>query len=967
MKRSYIKLFAGVLTVATLMNSMTPAFLLNSMAAAPRGEGSGTGTIEGVLSDVFDVIVPTQPVQGANNVSDKSIYDFILDPRGWAQTGSLSAAGLKLEPNASVYFKNQSGSFDYSSTSDALTITNRSTTKVDVTLKAQLTGMEGIKLTGDNTFANGTDPSACVYFALIDSNGKKSYLDKYGAFLKATMEGRPEAYNKIYDSVTKKYKYELKSDADLAAGNIVFPEYSFRLTGVCNGVDSWSRVPSIQNTKMEVTWVVSLRPKSVAPSIGKTSYVMNKGIPLPIEVDLGAGKLAAKGIKSITGQNLSGTAGILAASEYTFANGTLTLSASYIAGLIDKGITSHTLKVVFDDIANTSVKILLTINDEIPSIAQSEYSMSAGQRIDMDIDWGTGDLAASGIQSIQYVNDSGNVVTVSTNGYWVDGDTLIFRASYVKQMISDGSMSREFTITFNNKVKTQTKVLVTAEGTIPSIAQNEYIMQKGNDVVVNVDPGTGSLQANGIESIKYVNASGETIVVPTEKYEFVGNSLKFKAFYVTAMINSGNASRSFTITFNNAVKTQVEVILKADDVAPVLNQNTYDMISAQPVLIDIDWGSGALGATGVQSITYEETPGAIVTVTADRYACADGELRFRGSYITSILGEGCLSRTFTITLNDTASTQMEVTLRATGNVPSIAQSLYNMNTGTPVAVNVNLGSGALAATGIGSIEYVDAAGKNITVTSDKYWFDGNTLTFRGSYITALLNEGTVSRSFIITFNNATKTQTNITLTATGNAPSIAQTSYDMKKNNSVSIGISWGTDGLKATGIKNIVYKNTSGAVTTVPTERYWLNGNELVFRGSYISQMIDGGYMSRTFTITFNDPASTQVDVTLTAPDIAPSIDNNKVYTMTTGQPLLLDLSLGSGNMMATGIKSVTYKEGTKTITVPTSYYLLEGETLRIRASYINGVLSAGVMSRDYVVTFNDKQNTSVTITLKK
>ena len=38
MKRSYIKLFAGVLTVATLMNSMTPAFLLNSMAAAPRGE-----------------------------------------------------------------------------------------------------------------------------------------------------------------------------------------------------------------------------------------------------------------------------------------------------------------------------------------------------------------------------------------------------------------------------------------------------------------------------------------------------------------------------------------------------------------------------------------------------------------------------------------------------------------------------------------------------------------------------------------------------------------------------------------------------------------------------------------------------------------------------------------------------------------------------------------------------------------
>lgn len=969
MKRSYTKLFAGVLTAVTLMNYMTPAFLLDSMAAAPDGTGggTGTGTIEGVLADVFDVIVPTQPVQGANSVSDKSIYDFILDPRGWAQTGSLSAAGLKLEPNASVYFKNQSGNFDYSSTSDALTITNRSTTKVDVTLKAQLTGMEGIKLTGDNTFANGTDPSACVYFALIDSNGKKSYLDKYGAFLKATMDGRPEAYNKKYDTVTKKYKYELKSNTDLAAENIIFPEYSFRLTGVCNGVDSWSRVPSIQNTKMEVTWVVSLRPKSVAPSVGKTSYVMNKGIPLPIEVDLGSGKLAAKGIKSITGQSPSGTVGTLTASDYTLANGTLTINASYIASLLDKGIASHTLKVVFDDAKSTSVKILLTVNDEAPSISQSEYSMSAGQRIEMDIDWGTGDLAADGIQSIQYVEESGNVVTVPTSGYWLNGDILIFRASYVTQMVSDGSMSREFIVTFNNKVKTQTKVLVTAEGTVPSIAQNEYIMQKGNDVIVDVDPGTGSLQADSIESIKYVNASGETIVVPTEKYEFTGDKLKFKSFYVTAMINSGNISRSFTVTFNNPIKTQAKVTLKADDAAPVLNQDTYNMISAQPVLIDLDWGSGALGATGVRSITYEDASGATVTVSTDRYACVDGELRFRGSYITAILGEGCLSRTFTITLNDTANTQMEVTLSATGSAPSIAQTSYNMNAGTAVSVNVNWGSGALLATGISSIEYTDAAGKRITVATDKYWFEGNTLTFRGSYITSMLNEGSISRSFIITFDNATKTQSNILMTATGNAPSIAQTSYDMKKNNSVSIDINWGTDGLKATGIKNIVYKNASGGVTTVPSERYWLNGNQLVFRASYISQMIDDGYMSRTFTITFNDPASTQIEVTLTAPDIAPSIDSNKTYTMVSGQPLLIDLNLGSGNMMATGIKSVSYKEGSKTTIVPTNYYLLEGETLRIRASYINGVLSAGVTSRDYVVTFNNKQNTEVTITLKK
>ena len=488
MRWNYKKFFAGTLVSVLLINTFVQPLTVVAKSGT-GGTGSGSGALEGVLSDVFSVIVPTQPAPTIVDKNDavKRIFDFILDPHGLAQNGSLSSSTL--EPGATVFFPNTGGQYDYSSTSDALTVINKSTTKVDVKVKAELTGMDGIRLTSDNTFKN--DSSASVYFALTDSNNKVSAIDKYGAFLRAIMDGQPEAYNVRH--ISGKYIYEMKSDAELLAGNIHFPEYTFRMSGACNMRNSWAKLPSYLEPQLSVTWIVSLRPKKLAPSIGKTFYVMNREKDIVVDVDLGAGELAAKGIKSITYKNSSGVATVLPTGNYSFLDDKLIFKGAYISSLIDAGLDSREFTVLFDDMAGTRVGITLTSDDVAPFIETAIYKMEEGQPILVPIDLGAGNLGATGIKSITYQNTSGIVTNLPTGNYTFKDGILELSASYISTLIRAGLTSRDYTIILNDKAQTQATITLEINGDAPSIGINSYTMYRGQDIQVMVDLGTDAL------------------------------------------------------------------------------------------------------------------------------------------------------------------------------------------------------------------------------------------------------------------------------------------------------------------------------------------------------------------------------------------------------------------------------------------------------------------------------------------
>lgn len=849
MGRLYKRLIAGFLAVGIILSNNVPTFAAESRVSTG---GGGSGSFVGTLKEVFNVVVPTQPDMAVQNgVANRSIFDFLLDPRGLAQDGSLT--GAKLEPGASVYFKNEEegAPYDYSSTSDALKVINKSTAQVDVTLDAEIAGMDGIRLTSDEKFTN--DPNASVFLALKDDNGKKVALDSYGAFLKTTLAGQPNAYNVVY---TGKYEYEMKTADEIAAEGISFAEYSFRLTGVCNTANSWTKLTEPLNPNLTIIWKIALRPKNVAPTIGKLFYSMNKGKDVNIDIDLGSGKLAATGIKSITYTKSTGTA-VLPLNDYSFANGILTIKASCISKIMSAGIMSRDYVVHFDDNANTQISIHLSASRLAPSIGATSYVMESGKPVIIDVDLGAGDLSATGIQSITY-NKSSGPATLTADNYTFTGGRLTLSASYISILLKAGILSRDYVVTFNDKAGTSVGFTLGVDGTVPSIDVVSYTMRRGSDVAVGLDLGSGGLAATGIKSITYVKSSG-TSVLSSDNYTFADGVLTIKKSCIETLLNVGIKSRDYTITFNNSIETKKTITLIADNIAPTIASNEYTMLHGKAVTVDVDLGSGNLGATAIQAIRYEKSSG-IASLPTTNYSFTNGKLVFNASYISSLLSLGITARDYTIIFNDTASTSVTITMRADGSAPFIPSTSYEMSPGKDVAIDVDLGSGDLAATGVQSITYMKSTGEAVLASSN-YVYAGGVLTIKGTCITTIMSAGVSSREYTVQFNDIAKTKAVVKLAVSGKAPSVSTKTYTMKAGEPVVVSVDLGSGGLAATGIRSITYQKSSG-LTVLPSENYTYANGVLTIKASYISTVIKAGVSSRDYMITFNDLAKTHATI---------------------------------------------------------------------------------------------------------
>lgn len=188
-------------------------------------QASDTGMAEN--DDKIRVILPTDAV---------GIFDFILDPQELISKTNASAYDGKLfEEGATLFFKRSEGEslVDYSSTSDAVTIVNRSLVPVNVVITAGITVQAGdeFAMTDDKGFADDTRPS--LYLALTDGETEVPIM------------GEGEEAASLTITIPPASEEEEGSD-----------ECAFRLTGAANKEGDWSRLGNI-SFEVDVTWTAA--------------------------------------------------------------------------------------------------------------------------------------------------------------------------------------------------------------------------------------------------------------------------------------------------------------------------------------------------------------------------------------------------------------------------------------------------------------------------------------------------------------------------------------------------------------------------------------------------------------------------------------------------------------------------------------------------------------------------------------
>ncbi len=366
-----MKGFTKKLIAGTLAASMVMGTSLVALAADPAGSGesSGTGSMEGVVkTDVYKADLPTE---------SSTAYAYIVDPQGLIRKTNAAKYNGKTFGEGSVFFTNdktKGAENDYSNTSDAATITNKSSKNlsVKVTAKATPDSTTGAAaLATAKTFA--ADNTALeVYLGItdsVDANAEKP-LTAAGVEMTAVLGASPEgAYDYKY-AADKGYSYELKDDVSA----FKFADYSFQINGAANENPKAAWAADTKIPAVSVKWDVDLTddaatvetpkqtPADEAPSVTTTTANLVSGQPLEISVDLGAGAKEATGISSVTYPTASGTTGTVPNTRYAYADGKITFDATWSTNQINSvgSGNTRTFTVTFDDIDSTTGTFTVT-------------------------------------------------------------------------------------------------------------------------------------------------------------------------------------------------------------------------------------------------------------------------------------------------------------------------------------------------------------------------------------------------------------------------------------------------------------------------------------------------------------------------------------------------------------------------------------------------------------------------------
>lgn len=242
MKKLTKRLGTGVMAASIVLSSAMMAF------AAPAGTGTseGSGDIEGIVeTDVYTADLP---------IAATDAYNYIADPQGLIRKTDAAKYSGKTFGDGTIFFANEDGDYDYSNTSNASKIVNKSSKNLSVTVTATATAdASGAALAASKTFTGTTKE---VYLGITDSveGSTEKALTVSGAQMTAVLGAAPEgAYEYNYNADNDVYEYTLKDD--VSAFN--FAEYSFQINGAANDKATDWEATTVLPT-ISVTWSVDL-------------------------------------------------------------------------------------------------------------------------------------------------------------------------------------------------------------------------------------------------------------------------------------------------------------------------------------------------------------------------------------------------------------------------------------------------------------------------------------------------------------------------------------------------------------------------------------------------------------------------------------------------------------------------------------------------------------------------------------
>lgn len=311
------KLMAVGLAATMVMGSSVVAFAADTSTVTENG----SGTLEGIVNtDVYSVVLPTT---GANTL------DYIADPQGLIAKTDSAHYTDKTFGEGTIFFSNSADDkeYDYSNKSDKLTVTNKSSKAVKLTVSAKATvgtsGKDAALAASDSLSESAPE----VYLAITDgTDDNTKTLQAAEQTITQVLGAAPEgAYEYTYEG--SQYNYALKDDVS----SYKFAEYSVYITGAAseNGWEEATTVPEI-----EVVWAAEFAGDSdtvtvETPEQGSTSYVSKNTITLSspsVTLSMPSGVT----VSSVVVNNPNGKITWTNGQQYSISGKTLTVNANPI-------------------------------------------------------------------------------------------------------------------------------------------------------------------------------------------------------------------------------------------------------------------------------------------------------------------------------------------------------------------------------------------------------------------------------------------------------------------------------------------------------------------------------------------------------------------------------------------------------------------------------------------------------------
>lgn len=285
--KNYRKILAGILATSMVFGSSTAVF-----AAGQSGQTKGSGKVEGqAKQEVFSVVLPTESEYSG-------VFDYVLDPMGLingAEGNKFDSNKYDFTPNTTVFFYNGYDTstppkMKYSNKSDELTVVNKSSMPIDLTVSLKASKVDGITLT--NATPTGSDTS--LYLALegqkytkdvsgaetadaagpdtkaVNSNGVAA-LSVNLAGITATGSGE-KAFIVQWNPIRNGYEYVENTDAKAPSKTTTL--YKFKVTGECNADPSadWLDILQAGDTpELEIVWSIEDPTGAQIDSLNQTT------------------------------------------------------------------------------------------------------------------------------------------------------------------------------------------------------------------------------------------------------------------------------------------------------------------------------------------------------------------------------------------------------------------------------------------------------------------------------------------------------------------------------------------------------------------------------------------------------------------------------------------------------------------------------------------------------------------------